>query len=216
MIGLDYAITNGGYTNYYPAGNFGLTRITEMARVAQKRSAGNEFFGFGGPDFDFAAQNGLSPVFAQNPIVYDAGGINEPLLSKFAANEGEFDADVTNAAKGIVINFRRVKFGPVCFYFTPYQRIGQLEAGGLPGFKESGWCFWIPMSKAANTKGTLVDRFKLTVQAMDGKSRKLLMWTWGGMAPENKDGQDAIKIETLSTIGTDYYDTSKFIVSKTY
>ncbi len=216
MVGMDYAISNGGYTQSYPIGNFGLLQIQELSRVAMKNTAGNEFFGFGGPDFDFAAQNGLSAIFAQNPIVYDGGGVNEPMLSKFAANEGEFSTDVTGAAKSIVVNFRRVKWGPVNFIFTPYQRIGSAQAGGAPGFKETSWCFWIPMSKAGNAKGTMVDRFKLAVRAMNGKSRKLQMWTYGGQSPQNKNGYDGTIIDTLSEIGTEYNDISKFLISKGY
>ena len=216
MVGMDYAISNGGYTQSYPIGNFGLLQIQELARVAMKNSSGNEFFGFGGPDFDFAAQNGLSAIFSQNPIVYDAGGINEPMLTKFAANEGEFSSEITEGAKGIVVNFRRVKWGPVNFIFTPYQRIGSVQAGGMPGFKESSWCFWIPMSKAANAKGTMIDRFKIAVRAYNGKSRKMQIWTYGGQSPENKNGYDGTIIDTLSEMGPEYNDLSKFLISKGY
>lgn len=210
MYGMDYTISNGGYTQLYPTGLFTLVDLQTMARVAMKRTAGNEFLGIGGPDFNFAAQSGLSGVFSQNPIVYQTG-VNNPYAAKFVSNETEL-----TDTKGIAINIRRVNWGGVNFNFMPIQRFGQTQTGGETGFKESGYCFWIPLSKSQTQKGDLKDRFQLTAREYQGKTRKMQMWSYGAAAPANKNGYDGQLIECLSEVGTEYYDIEKFIICKPF
>lgn len=209
MYGMDYTVSNGGYTQQYPNGQFTLVEIQNMARVAIKRSSGTEFVGFGGPDFTFAANAGLMGVFSQNPALYETNGGGSPLTARFN------DMQMTEKT-GIKINIRRVNWAGINFDWIPIQQWGQTQTGGETGFKESGYCFWIPMSKGQTVQGQLVDRFKITERAYGGKTRKLNMWRWGGAAPENKNGYDGQIIECLSEVGTEYYGIDKFMVCKPF
>lgn len=208
MYGMDYTISNGGYTQNYNAGLYTLVELQTQARVAMKNSSGNEFFMIGGPDFNFAAQNGLSSVFAQNPIVYEGAG-NSEYAPRFQANESELAGQ-----KGIAINIRRVNWGGVHFHWCNVQQFGQTQTGGETGFKQTGYAFCIPLSKSYNVKGTFQNRFNLTVREMQGKSREMQMWSYGGSAPQNKNGDDKMTIEYLSEVGTEYQDISKFQIVK--
>ena len=213
MYGMDYAISAGGYSHLYPNGNFSLTDIATLYRVSQKNSSGNEFFGICGPDFMAAAQNGLQGVFAQNPIVYQAGnvGFTSTYASKFIANEDELKDQI-----GIAVNIRNTSWAGVHFHWVNVQQFGQAQTGGAAGRTETGYAFFIPMSKAANVKGTFENRFNLTSRSMNGKDREMLLWSYGGAAPQNKNGYDGMLIESLSEIGTEYWDISKFIVCKPF
>lgn len=213
MYGMDYTISSGGYTHLYPNNNFTLTDLATLARVSQKRSAGNEFFGIAGPDFMFATQNGLQGVFAQNPIVFQSGSVSSSssYAKNFVSNMDELKDEM-----GIVVNIRHVGYGGVNFDWVGVQQFGQEQTGGAAGRNESSFCFFIPMSKSANLKGDFTSRFSLTSRSYEGKNREMLMWSYGGSAAQNKNGYDGQIIEALSEIGTEYQDIEKFIICKPF
>ncbi len=213
MYGMDYTISSGGYTHLYPNGNFTLTDLATLARVSQKRSAGNEFFGIAGPDFMFATQNGLQGVFAQNPIVFQSGSVSSSssYAKNFVSNEDELKDEM-----GIVVNIRHVAWGGVSFDWVGVQQFGQEQTGGANGRTESAYCFFIPMSKSANLKGDFQSRFALTSRTFEGKNREMLMWSYGGASALNKNGYDGQIIECLSETGTEYQDIEKFIICKPF
>lgn len=211
MYGMDYTISNGGYTHLYPTGLFTLNDLATMSRVMMKRNSGNEIFFFGGPDFQFAAQQGLPSVFSQNPIVFKTNAGSSPYASKFVSNQDELQDQF-----GIAMNIRYVNWGGVHFNWCACQQFGQNQTGGGTGHNESGYAFGIPMTKAANAKGVMQDRFKLTYRKQNGKSREMVLWSHGGAAPQNKNGYDGQVLEALSEMGTEYNGIENFIICKPF
>jgi hypothetical protein len=206
MYSMDYVVSTSGKTLPYTAGNYGINEFKENIRYSRKKASGSKFLVLAAPELSLAMTTGLSDVFAQNPNIFGGASVtNSPLNSQFIAG---YESEATS--KGVEINMKRINYDGIIFDITNVQQWGIEVGGGADGFKQTGYGFFIPLTKAQNEAGKLEDRFTMTYKKKDRWNRAMQIWETGGQATTPTSDVDELQINFLAHWGTKFNGAEHF------
>jgi len=199
MYSMDYVASTSGKTLPYVGGNYGINELKENIRYAQKKASGVKFLALIAPELNLSMTTGLSDVFSQNPNLFGTVGTSE--------YSSVFKAGYENEAKmmGVDINFSKVSYGGYNFHLCPVHQWGLEVNGGADGFKQTGYGFFIPLTKSQDAEGTMRDRFVMTYKKKDKWNRAMKVWETGANAAVPTNDVDNLVVNFLGHWGTEFF-----------
>lgn len=206
MYSMDYVCSTSGKTLPYVAGNYGINEFKENIRYARKKASGSRFLVLAAPELSLCMTTGLSDVMAQNPNIFGNMSItNSPMNAQFVAG---YEQEA--AQKGVDINMKRINYDGIVFDICNVQQWGIEVGGGADGFKQTGYGFFIPMTKTQDVPGTTKDRFNMTYKKKDRWNRAMQIWETGAQAATPTSDVDELQINILGHWGTRYSGVEHF------
>jgi hypothetical protein len=204
MYSMDYVTSTSGKTLPYVAGNYGINEFKENIRYARKKASGSKFLVMAAPELSLSMTTGLSDVFTQNPNLFGTVGKSE-FSSTFTAG---YENDAKE--KQVDINFKKINYDGIDFHIVNVQQWGIEVGGGANGFKQTGYGFFIPLTKAQDAAGTLMDRFMMTYKKKDRWNRAMQVWETGAQAQVPTNDVDELKVNYLGHWGTEFFGAEHF------
>lgn len=204
MYSMDYVCDTSGKTLPYVAGNYGINEFKENIRYARKKASGSKFLVMAAPELSLSMTTGLSDVFTQNPNLFGTVGRSE-FSSTFTAG---YENDAKE--KQVDINFKKINYDGIDFHIVNVQQWGIEVGGGADGFKQTGYGFFIPLTKSQDAAGTLMDRFMMTYKKKDRWNRAMQVWETGAQAQVPTSDVDELKVNYLGHWGTEFFGAEHF------
>lgn len=204
MYSMDYVTSTSGKTLPYVNGSYGINEFKENIRYARKKASGSKFLVMAAPELSLAMTTGLSDVFTQNPNLFGTVGKSE-FSSTFTAG---YENDAKE--KQVDINFKKINYDGIDFHIVNVQQWGIEVGGGANGFKQTGYGFFIPLTKAQDAAGTLMDRFMMTYKKKDRWNRAMQVWETGAQAQVPTSDVDELKVNYLGHWGTEFFGAEHF------
>lgn len=204
MYSMDYVCSTSGKTLPYVAGSYGINEFKENIRYARKKASGSKFLVMAAPELSLAMTTGLSDVFTQNPNLFGTVGKSE-FSSTFTAG---YENDAKE--KQVDINFKKINYDGIDFHIVNVQQWGIEVGGGANGFKQTGYGFFIPLTKSQDAAGTLMDRFMMTYKKKDRWNRAMQVWETGAQAQVPTNDVDELKVNYLGHWGTEFFGAEHF------
>lgn len=206
MYSMDYICQTAGKTLPYVGGQYGINEFKENIRYARKKASGSKFLVLAAPELSLSMTTGLSDVMAQNPNMFGNASItSSPYNNQFVTG---YEAEAKSM--GVDINMKRINYDGIVFDICNVQQWGIEVGGGADGFKQTGYGFFIPLTKAQDAAGTLMDRFCMTYKKKDRWNRAMQVWETGAQATVPTSDIDELKINYLGHWGTEFYGAEHF------
>jgi hypothetical protein len=156
------------------------------------------------PELNLSMTTGMSDVFTQNPNLFGSVTSSEYSKSFMAGYEPQA------AIMGVDIDFKKISYGGYTFHLCPVHQWGLDVSGGADGFKQTGYGFFIPLTKAQDAEGTLRDRFCMTYKKKDKYNRAMKVWETGANAAIPTDDVDVLNVNFLGHWGTEFFGAEHF------
>lgn len=206
MYSMDYVVGTNGKTINYTAGNYGINEFKENIRYARKKASGSKFLVLAAPELSLCMTTGLSDVFAQNPNIFGNASVTaSPLNSQFIAG---YESEAKQ--QGVDINMKRLNYDGIVFDICNVQQWGIEVGGGASGFKQTGYGYFIPLTKSQDVPGKLEDRFTMTYKKKDRWNRAMQIWETGAQATTPTNDIDELQINFLGHWGTKFNGAEHF------
>ncbi len=207
MYSMDYVVTTSGNDMDYVGGIYGINEVKENIRYANKLGSGTKMLFLEGPELTLSTTTGMSDVFSQNPNLFFEVATATEWNDKFV---GDAAADAKAAGQEVNIDFKKIRYSEYHIYLCQVQQWGWETTGGADGFTQTAAGFWIPLQKAQDASGTLMDRFRLPYKRRDRWNRALQVWETGGQATTPTDTGDYLQINLLGEWGTEFFGAEHF------
>lgn len=213
-LGLYPWITSGGNTSTYVGGTFGLPEFDYMHRILTKYNAPAEMAFFSGIDLGIDVENGLSDVFAQNPIIFIDG---KGMTYNQAFYQGDDAQLIGQSGESVDIGFKCLTKTGRRYHLVPLGELNNPNTYNAPGFPYGGLGLVCPLHKKETKTPMGGSRIipaigARYVQSPDGQySRQMEAWVHGGAGNIQKTtGSDNMYVEYRSHIGSEYFGPKQF------
>ena len=191
MSGLVPSMITGSNNQPYQTGLVSLPQFDIMGKRLTKQFAPEEHTGLLGEDLYVEMENLLVDFNVQNPMVWTTEGSKDPAKLR--------------------IEMKQIKKNGYTYNMSKLKIFSHPQIYAMAGYTTTGLGIFYPSMQRKDAKGNMIPYVGTTYKAMDGYSRKRIIWATGGGNPHaNNQPVDALRYDLVSESGTEFCALNQF------